>query len=226
MKKILAILLLGFAVTAAYGIVNVDWQAAAGFYFSADPNTGILGPAGSGKSTIAQLMYSPDAVKDVITTNRIGTSNDVIWGTVTITETGGYTEYAAFGPENVTRTFTNGYVYALIFQKDNVEPGDWYFSTPMLPLQDVTAGSPQSIEMNTDTIYGDAIDGVQGALVAGGRKLTIINGNGTTASSYTNGALVAIAADAVIGKTFTQRYLGEYHSDHAGIEYHPDRNLQ
>jgi hypothetical protein len=164
MKKITVISILACLFVSAYGIVNVDWEATSGFYFSATPSIGILGE-GTGKSTIAQLMYSPDNVKDSILTTKAGNMNDVVWATKTITEdgiVGGYDGYALFSENYTAPTFTNGWVYVLIFQDNNVQAGDWYFYTPMYALYDVEgpdpgpAGSAQYIQVNTDSPNFDA----------------------------------------------------------------------
>jgi hypothetical protein len=187
-------------VGVSNGTVKVAWTATMGFYFSADPNTGILGPVSSGKSTIAQLMYSPDNAKDNILPGRAGAVNDVVWDTITLTEAGGESQWAVLDDSTV-RTWTNGYVYALIFQDNNVQSGDWYFSTPLLPLVMATNIFPQSIEMNTDMFLGDAIDGVYGARVIEPIVLTVNSGNGS--GTYTNGQKVAISANApASGKVF------------------------
>lgn len=165
MKKLLLVILVGL-MAGSYGAVNVNWAADSGFYFSATPSVGILGD-GTGKSTIAQLMYSPDNTKDGILTTLAGNVNDIVWDTYTLTEngtTGDFDDYAFFGAsfgtlQNYTQAFTNGYIYALIFQDNNVQVGDWYFYTPMIALQDIVApGLPQSIQMNTDLTNGNAID--------------------------------------------------------------------
>jgi len=184
--------------------VNISWGASSGFYFSANTSAGILGPVGSGKSTVAQLMYSPDAIKDGILTNRAGVVNDVVWDTVTLTEnsTNELSDWAIVSSRNYENTFTNGYVYALIFQDNNVQPGDWYFSTPLMALEEITPAPsvfPQNIEMNTDFVNGDPIDGANGAQVAG-VLLTVIGGSGS--GSYTNGQQVEIAASQWLNRTF------------------------
>ena len=157
MKKILAILLLRFTATS-YGVVNIIWSASAGFYFNVNPSVGILGD-GTGHSTRAQLMYSPDNIKDDLNASGAGVDNDVILTSVAITEDGvlgNMDDYACFS-EYYTGPFTAGYVYAVIFQDNVYGGGDWYYYTPMVALQDIT-GVPQIIEMNTDRINGDAID--------------------------------------------------------------------
>ncbi|MEI7851279.1 MAG: choice-of-anchor Q domain-containing protein [Kiritimatiellales bacterium] len=155
-------------VNASNGIVHIGWSAMAGFYFSADPNTGILAPVGSGKSTIAQLMYSPDNVKDsILAGSKAGAVNDVVWDTIVVTN-----EWADFS-RSTKRAWTNGYAYALIFQDNNVQSGDWYYSTPLLTLTNIPPDTfPQLIDMNTDPIYGDPINGSYGRQVVAQIVLT------------------------------------------------------
>lgn len=164
MKRAITIAMLSCLFVSAYGIVNIDWEASSGFYFNSNPSIGILGE-GTGNSTIAQLMYSPDDTKDSILTSKTGNVNDMIWATKTLTENnvgGGYDGYALFSANYTAPTFTNGWVYALIFQDGNVQTGDWYFYTPMYALSDIAgpnpgpAGSAQYIQMNTDAPLFDS----------------------------------------------------------------------
>lgn len=161
MKKITVISILACLFVSVYGIVNVDWEASSGFFFNANPSIGILGE-GTRNSTIAQLMYSPDNIKDDILPNKAGSENDVIWSTKIITENGvsgayEYDGYALFSENYTAPTFTNGWVYVLIFQDNNAQVGDWYFYTPMYALSDVAgpdpgpADSAQYIQVNTDS---------------------------------------------------------------------------
>lgn len=162
MKKIVVstIMLITIA-SSCYATIQVSWTAGAGFYW--DPTLdGLLAPGGS---TIAQLMYSPDATKDDITISKIGDVNDVILATYNITEGVNSSIYADFGAGLFEDVFAAGYAYALIFQDNVVEAGDWYFYTPMLALEDVAVGGiTQDIQMNTDLINGNAIN--TGATVA------------------------------------------------------------
>lgn len=172
MKKLIATMMVGF-VAASYGSVNVNWTAGAGFYFNGT-GAGILGD-GAGGSTIAQLMYSVDAIQDAgnvatgINTSGLGVGNDVLWDSLIITENsvlGDFDEYASFpATQNYQQSFVSGYVYALIFQDSVIDANDWYFYTPMLALTDIVGATPpQGIQMNTDLINGNAID--SGATVA------------------------------------------------------------
>ena len=102
-------------VAASYGIVNVNWSATAGFFWTVDPFEGILGDA-TGNSTRAQLMYSPDASKDDIELNGEGFDNDVIWDSLVITENGvsgdfddyaSFGDYGSFGTQNYQQAFVS-----------------------------------------------------------------------------------------------------------------------
>lgn len=164
MKKLLVALVIGLAATS-YGNLDVVWCASAGFYFTGAPDVGILGDA-TGNSTVAQLMYSPDNAGDAINTSGTGVDNDVVWDSVTLTEdgvSGNWDDYACFGTRSYRQEFTSGYVYALIFQDSDVQAGDWYYYTPILALEDITGIMfPQVIEMNTDCVWGNAIDSTTG----------------------------------------------------------------
>ena len=168
MKKLLVILVIGFAAVS-YGSLEVAWFASAGFYFTENPSVGILGDA-TGNSTVAQLMYSPDNVKDAINTSGVGVNNDVVLDSVAITEDGvpgNWDDYACFNGRIYSQTFTPGYVYALIFQDSNMDAGDWYYYTPMLALKDIPIPTPpQILEMNTDLVWGNAIDSATGGGVS------------------------------------------------------------
>ena len=166
MKKIVLMMMVIGSVVASYGAITIDWSASAGFYFNADPSVGILG-VGTGNSTYAQLMYSADGVQDAgsvvagqgIKTDGNGTGDDIYWTRLTITENGSlYSDFASFiAQEN--RGLVSGYAYALIFQDNNVQGGDWYYYTPMITLANTPEGNAgQSIEMNTDLTDGNAIN--------------------------------------------------------------------
>jgi len=161
LKTKVLILLMGLA-TATYGDVKISWLGAAGFFFNATPEVGILGDA-TGNFTFAQLIYSVDANIDAADIGGATTGDDVVWDTANILEDGiandavMFDSYAWF-TDYYEQTFVSGYVYARIFQDGAVGVGDWYFYTPMLSLQDVTEITPpQVLKMNTD-VNGNAID--------------------------------------------------------------------
>lgn len=157
------VLLIGLAVSS-YGEVQISWDAAAGFFFSTNSGVGILGN-GTGKSTVAQLIYSVDLYADAAVVGGATTGDDVVWDTVTILEDGikndseQFDSYACFLAYSY-HAFSAGYVYARIFQDSDIGVGDWYFYTPMLALQDLTVPPDisQTLEMNTDKVNGNAID--------------------------------------------------------------------
>ena len=152
--------MMGLAV-ASYGEIDVSWRGSSGFFFNANPSVGILGDA-TGHSTVAQLIYSVDLYADAAGIGGVTTGDDVVWGTLTITEngtSGDFDDYAVFSSYE-SREFVAGYVYARIFQDSGIGVGDWYFYTPMLSLRDlaVPPDLSQSLEMNTDMANGNAID--------------------------------------------------------------------
>jgi hypothetical protein len=158
MKKVVMMVMMALVATS-YGIVNVNWMASGGFYFTADPNTGILGADDSGLSTIAQLIYSPDQVRDDL---WAGAVNDVVIENYTITADGSsFAGYALFPTaQNYQAAFGAGWVYAMIYQDDTPVSGESYYYTPMLALENIEGEtSPQFIQMNQDLNFGDAIDG-------------------------------------------------------------------
>jgi hypothetical protein len=146
------------------GTVIVNWSASGGFYFNEDSSVGILGDA-TGNSTIAQLIYSADENADAALINGLASGDDIVWDTITLTEDGiandtiTYDSYAVFSSDYQQEDFSAGYIYARIFQDNDINTGDWYYYTMPIALTDMTSPTPPpSLEMNTDTIYGDPID--------------------------------------------------------------------
>jgi hypothetical protein len=185
-------------VDASNGVASVTWASSFIYY---EPSFDPLLMAG--QSTIAQLMYSPDDTKDNILPGGAGAVNDVVWDTITLTENGDGTFAYGIFSANTVRAGTNGYVYALIFQDHDVQPGDLYVAGPLLPLVDGAA------DVNTcaDPGNGEAINGVNSAPVVDGTLLTVNRGTG--GGWYTNGQQVAILANApASGKVF-DRWIGD-----------------
>ena len=186
-------------VDISNGVASVTW--ASGIIYYEPDYASLLGPTGSGKSTIAQLMYSPDDIKDGILPSGAGAVNDVVWDTITLTENGdGVIEWGVFSTSTV-RAGTNGYVYALIFQDNHVQPGDLYVAGPLVALVDGAA----DVNVCADPGNGEAINGVNSAPVIGGvnASYTLTVNSGSGSGTYTNGQQVAIAAsNAPSGKVF------------------------
>jgi hypothetical protein len=187
-------------VDASNGVASVTW--ASGYIFYEPTWDSLLGPVGSGKSTIAQLMYSPDDIKDSILPGGAGAVNDVVWDTITLTENGdGQVEWGLFSASTV-RAGTNGYVYALIFQDNDVQAGDLYVAGPLAALVDGAA------DVNTcvDPGNGEAINGVNSAqVIEGSVTYTLTVNSGSGGGSFTNGQQVAISANAPAeGQVFDQ----------------------
>ncbi|MDK2858399.1 MAG: hypothetical protein PWQ89_1518 [Verrucomicrobiota bacterium] len=148
----------------SFGEVMVNWSASGGFYFNEDSSVGILGDS-TGNSTIAQLIYSVDENVDDALINGSTSGDDIVWDTIILTEDGiandtvTYDSYAVFSSDYQQEDFSAGYIYARIFQDNDINTGDWYYYTMPIALTDITSPTPpQSLEMNTDTEYGDPID--------------------------------------------------------------------
>lgn len=142
----------------ARGEVNVDWFGSLGWYWGTDVNAALLTSAGSGKSTIAQLVYSSDAVADFALTGGLASSNDVVLAQLTITAGN---KWGYFGLQNfTTNTHAAGYVYARIFQDNSIAVDDfYYYTTPIALLTNIAPGdAAQNIQMNTDLTYGNSIN--------------------------------------------------------------------
>ena len=165
MKKIAGVLAALLVALNAHGVVSVDWLGVAGWYFGSDVNAGILGPVGSGKSTIAQLVYSADTNVNAALVGGLASGDDIVWSQITITESSGVQSiWADFsGPtytDNATN-FTPGYVYARIFEKNNVAVSNWYYYTTPIAITEFSSTNsytPQLIVMNTDEINGNSIN--------------------------------------------------------------------
>jgi hypothetical protein len=162
MKKVLAIALIGLVAAAAEADLSLNWLASAGFYFSGNPSSGILG---SGESTIAQLIYSADNVIDAAFAGGATSGNDTVLDSLLLTEGGNTSEWGDFAIQYYTDTFTAGWAYVRIFEDSVVDVGDAYYSGPMVALQDldltaVPKPTPQDVQANSDLINGDALDQV------------------------------------------------------------------
>jgi hypothetical protein len=182
MKKsalaLLVLLCLAFAFSAQADY-QVNWGATdGGFYFAASPRDGILG-AGTGNSTIAQLIWSDDAIADDADSTLSPDFTDpseVLLDEAIITENGVIEDpanedaYAQFGLQayTVDGSYSTGYLYARIFQQAYGDPldrenmtiqnDDWYFIGPIIPVSVAMSGSSYDYELNSGLFGGDAID--------------------------------------------------------------------
>lgn len=158
-KRWLYFIALWLLAGSALAGVDVAWQASGGFYFSADPDTGILAEGGT---TFAQLIYTPSGTISPATPGGGVSGDNVVWQQIEVD-----TEWADFNAVNFTNNFVSGSVFARIFEKDPAEVGDWYYDSALLELQDISDPTPpQKLEMNRD-LDGDAIDGEFGAQIQG-----------------------------------------------------------
>ncbi len=167
---IVGVVVLGTSIASAN--VFVEWTAQGGFYFDATPSVGILG-AGTGNATLAQLLWSPDQVRDGAmegtTHNLMLGGNDVWLADLTLTEgVGGVDQWAWWSPPNVFddsgAQAGGGYIYARVFQDDTIAANDWFFAGAIVSADNLNPGgsppdTPQAYEINTDLINGNSIDG-------------------------------------------------------------------
>ena len=163
MKKIVVIALTALVAVSVQADVWLSYAAGAGFYFTGNPSSGILG---SGESTIAQLIYSADNVIDDAFAGGATSGNDTVWDTLALTEGGNTSEWGDFAAQNYDDvSFTAGWVYVRIFQDSVVDVGDAYYSGPMVQLEDLDpAANPQPlrqvIQANSDLQNGDELSQV------------------------------------------------------------------
>ena len=168
MKRLLPVVLIAISLVAGSASADVffTWTASSGFYLGAQ---GIIGPDGSGDSTIAQLIWSATDSRDDAGIGGIALGDDQVVAQITVTEdgivNGFFDDYAYFGLqtyEDGGALANNGFVYARIFQDDVIDAGDWYFASMTIAASDLdsTPGqdNPQTLEMNLDLTFGDSID--------------------------------------------------------------------
>lgn len=170
MKRFLLVFGLMIALTIrAQAWIYVAWGAGAGFYFTVDPFTGILAPDASGNQTIAQLIWSADAVADTVDASTVNyvTGDDVWLATFVLTEgVGGTTQWANFAPQTYsegTHDHDAGFLYARIFQDATPANGEVYYaSTPVangnVNPTNVPPLTAQTLEMNSDLVNGNELN--------------------------------------------------------------------
>ena len=171
MKKTAMIMVVLLTAGMASANVYVGWNAVGGFFWS-NPVTGIL--AGGG-STIAQLIWSPDAAVSDANANTADylTGGETLLNEWTLTEAG-ESEWAFWTTDIVVddggANPAGGYVYARIFQDSVVETDDYYYAGPVIAAQNLDPnGEPkpqaQDYAMNIGGVSGDEIDGQYSAQV-------------------------------------------------------------
>jgi len=183
-------------VDSSNGLSIVTWESGLIFY---PGDTPLLT---SGQSTIAQLMYSPDDTKDSILPRGVGAANDVVLDILTITQNDSVpnSEYGIFSALT-ERARTNGYVYALIFQDNSVQAGDWYVAGPVVELVDGAATVNTCADGSYD--YMQDVNSMQVIEGSAGYTLTVNNGSG--GGTYTNTQVVGVSANPpASGKIFDQ----------------------
>jgi len=187
MSKRLGVTAVICALSAASACANVyvAWGADGGFYWNGGPTLpGILG-SGTGNSTIAQLIWSPDnlaGVADVnASANGYATGGDIVVAQITLTEDGLNNDATKFDSQawfNLKKfddggtLSLNGFIYGRIFQDAAVIEGDWYYDGPVVAASNLNPGEPdfqlpQSYNLNVapGDYEPDPIDGPNGAQV-------------------------------------------------------------
>ncbi len=173
------------AASAANAFVHIQWESRGGYYFAVDDEVGILGPVGSGKSALAQLIWTPDEATSVATEGYWGllTGSERLLASLIITETGSdFTDYAwwvdeiftgnqyltSSGAEALPGGYQTGYVYARIFETDAPVAGTRYYEGPLVnvsPTYYWSGTPPQPTPVKYDLNRGqgafgsDPIDG-------------------------------------------------------------------
>lgn len=188
MKKALLVALIGLAATS-HAEIDVLWNSAFGCYFSpigtpGAAGLGILGPDGSGNSTVAQLVSTgANGTRDwagLGLTNfwmdsaATVTGDDVVLQSIIISENGlvdgdiNLDTYGYFRTQHYSAEFAAGSVYARIFQDAAPEQGDWYRFSEVITLEDITGiGFPQDIDLSNNnwvSINTDAVDPPLGSI--------------------------------------------------------------
>jgi len=151
-----------FCASTALAYLMVAWGASEGFYFPGDPSHGILT---NGETTIAQLIFSVDAVADPVDINNSAggyvSGDDVVLAEYTLTSGINCDEWAYFGAPNYTGAYSAGYIFGRIFEDNTPAIGERYFNGPMETAEDRSPPqSPQSYDFNSGPGYGDDLDQV------------------------------------------------------------------
>ena len=148
--------------SVSFGYLMVAWSANEGFYFPGNPSQGILT---NGESTIAQLIFSVDAVADPVDINNSAggyvSGDDVLLAEITLTSGSNCDEWAYFGAQNYTGAYSAGYIFGRIFEDNTPAIGERYFNGPIETAEDRSPPqSPQSYDFNSGPDFGDDLDQV------------------------------------------------------------------
>ena len=164
---------LALTVVSSQANLSVAWSANHGFYLDVGDGP-LLGSAGSGQATLAQLIWSPDNIPDPATDDAanhyLSSSGNDVW-LVDFTVKEGDTARSEWGdwglndsPLATSTTLSDGYIYGRIFQDGTPDVGDWYYLGPVVANENVDPNgvpppTPQTYDMNRDSEqgYGDAV---------------------------------------------------------------------
>ena len=151
--------------TVSSGVAaQYNWAASAGFID--DIGNPILPTIGN--HTVAYLVYTPDNAADPMLPGGVPGGNDVVLDRRIVTNNGGlWEDYGLFSAKTYHGVYLPGYIYGVIFEDDNPQAGDRYYTAPLDP----TAGFVPH-EMNVDFVNGDMWNG---SVIAQGLALDFDN---------------------------------------------------
>ena len=109
-----------------------------------------------GDQTLAQLIYSPDGVRDNILPGGTPDNDDVVLDARIITNNGGlWEDYGLFNYQLYDGDVQGGYVYGVVYEDPLPDATDSYYAGPVAAV-----GASLSYDMNTDFVNGDELDQV------------------------------------------------------------------
>ena len=145
-KLMLVTAMLGLAAAVAQAGINVQYYVSYGLYpfgagdvTSGDPNTGLLAVNGTGSALIQLIHAGNDGIAngDIVDLNPTG--DDVILQSRIISLVDGYDDWGFISPAPSPYTnpvFTSGSVFVRVFQTASPAPGQYYYDTALLVLED------------------------------------------------------------------------------------------
>ena len=138
--------------TVLQSFMHYQWSASFGF-LDEQGNPILPNP---GDHTLIQLIYSPDGLADPMLPGGVPAGNDTVLYSTTVSNSGGFREgYGFFGPISYSDSFAAGFVYGTIYQDDNPQGGERYFSGHLQATAANDVSNPHPYEMNNDLVDGD-----------------------------------------------------------------------
>lgn len=184
MKK--ALLVVGIMAVASVASANVyvNWFSSGGFVWQGTPTAGFLGD-GTGNSALLQLIWSLDSnIDDASSVTMHNVTGDDEWlADFILTEDGISGNFDEYSVKTYNSSFNDGgsqpaggYIYARVFQDNNIEANDWYYRGPIVLASNLNpaaipapSAQPYDMTQSGDLSYlgvdMNAIDGIYGAQV-------------------------------------------------------------